>query len=80
MSFLGIGGHSSAPPAPAPVAAAPTPLVIPAPTKTDAEVQGAADAFRNRLAAAGGRNSTILTGWQDNEQQPAQQKTLLGAA
>lgn len=54
--------------------------VIPAPmpTKSAAEVQADAIGERQRLAAAGGRASTLLTANTD-QRQPSQQKTLLGA-
>ena len=57
----------------------PSPVIpAPVPTKSSAEVQADAIAERQRLAAAGGRNSTVITATSDTRQ-PSAAKTLLGA-
>jgi hypothetical protein len=69
MSF---GGGSSAPPVVTPPAA---------PQKTDAEIQAAAEAQRERIRKMLGRSKTILTGGEGvlgGTSSVTNQKTLLG--
>lgn len=58
----------------------PQPIVPgPAPQRSDAEVLAVANQERQRLAAAAGRNATILAG-TDTAPQASAPRTLLGAA
>lgn len=59
------------PPPPAPAPAAP-------PTMVDADVQGSRGREKDRLRAAAGRQSTMLTGGGGLEQQATTGKTMLG--